>query len=324
MRARVMKRRSPAKRVSQTEEVPLSGAMYGALLKTCGHDNCCQSPSSGNKATTEVDVLEGKYSFPPFNLSLMSHIPRLYTRPALRKYTKQPIFYGNEKKVWLRPTAIEQLVELKHVYLSAKIVSGSSEHEKYGVSVYVGDIEGLKGFSIYEEKGEVVIGGNTSPTVLEVACLEGHKKLGKRRFVLEAIRKQLKYFAGRQIRNTATPAGNIVTASPISDLNPVLIASGTVLTAQSKTRGQFPLPMKEFFVAYRMTALPADGIITKLTIPLPVEATQEVIKSYKQAKRKDDDIAIVTARFGVVLAEGSVVTDISLAYGGFVHYPTIN
>ncbi|RPA90528.1 xanthine dehydrogenase [Choiromyces venosus 120613-1] len=112
------------------------------------------------------------------------------------------------------------------------------------------------------------------------------------------------------------PAGNIVTASPISDLNPVLMASGTVLTAQSKTRGEFPLLMKEFFVAYQMTALPADSIITKLTIPLPAEGTREVIKSYKQAKRKDDDIAIVTAGFRVVLDESSVVTHISLAYGG--------
>lgn len=40
--------------------------------------------------------------------------------------------------------------------------------------------------------------------------------------VFAAMLKQLKYFAGRQIRNVDTPAGNLVTASPISDLNPVL------------------------------------------------------------------------------------------------------
>ncbi|RPA92111.1 hypothetical protein L873DRAFT_1838536 [Choiromyces venosus 120613-1] len=284
------------------EMVQLEGGLEGNLCQCTGYK----------------PILDAAKSF-----SYEPHTEIAYP-PALRKYTKQPIFYGNEKKVWLRPTAIEHLVELKHVYLSAKIVAGSSvvrvevkfKHEKHGVSVYVGDIEGLKGFSIYEGKGEVVIGGNTSLTVLEVACLEGHKMLGKRGFVLEAIRKQLKYFAGRQIRNTATPAGNIVTALPISDLNPVLIASSTVITAQSETRDEFPLPMKEFFVAYRMMAFPADAIITKLAIPLPVEATQEVIKSYKQAKRKDDDIAIVTARFRVVLDESSVVTGISLAYGG--------
>ena len=50
--------------------------------------------------------------------------------------------------------------------------------EKYAVSVYVGDIEGLKGFSIDEVKGEVTIGGNTALRVLEKACFEGYNKLG--------------------------------------------------------------------------------------------------------------------------------------------------
>ncbi|RPA90391.1 molybdenum cofactor-binding domain-containing protein [Choiromyces venosus 120613-1] len=277
--------------ITETKEVPLSGATYGPPLKTCRCDDCCQLPPGGNKATTEVDVLRGKYPFPQFNFKSYERHTEIIYLP-----------------VWFRPTTIEQLVELPHTYPSAKIVAGSSEVQ---VEVHAREVwsVGFKGFSIGEEKGEVVIGGNTSLTTPEKACLEGCKKLGKRG-------KQLRYFAGRQIRNTAMPAGNIVTASPISDLNPVLIASGTVLTAQSKTRGEFPLLMKEFFVAYRTTALPADSIITKLTIPLPAEGTREVIKSYKQAKRKDDDIAIVTAGFRVVLDESSVVTDISLAYGG--------
>ncbi|RPA92094.1 hypothetical protein L873DRAFT_1794487 [Choiromyces venosus 120613-1] len=264
-----MKWRSPAKRVSETEEVPLSSATYGAPLKTCRRDDCCQLPTGGNKAATEVDVLGGKYSFPQFNFKSYEPHTEIIYPPALRKYTKQPIFYGNEKKVWFRPTAIELFVELKHVYPSAKIVAGSSEvqvevkfkHEKYGVSGYVGDIEGLKGFSVDEEKRQVVIGGNTSLTVPEMACLEGYKKL-------------------------------------VRDSWRVSVAD------------------EEYFVAYKATAIPADAIITKLTIPLPAEGTREVIKFYKEAKRGDDDIAIVTAGLRVVLDESSVVTDISLAHGG--------
>lgn len=34
----------------------------------------------------------------------------------------------------------------------------------------------------------------------------------------------LKWFAGHQIRNVATFAGNIATASPISDLNPIFMS----------------------------------------------------------------------------------------------------
>ena len=54
-------------------------------------------------------------------------------------------------------------------------------------------------FPFDEIKGEVTIGGNTSLTVVEKACLEGYNQLGKRAFVLEAIRKELRYFAGRQV-----------------------------------------------------------------------------------------------------------------------------
>lgn len=47
---------------------------------------------------------------------------------------------------------------------------------------------------------------------------------------LTAILDQLVWFAGTQIRNAACIGGNICTASPISDLNPVLIAAvSTVL-----------------------------------------------------------------------------------------------
>jgi len=193
--------------ITEAEELPISGATCGTRLKTCGRDDCCQSPSGGNKATPDAGALKEETQFPQFNFKSYEPHTEIIFPPALRKYTKQPIFYGNEKKVWFRPTTIEQLVDLKHAYPSAKIVAGNSEvqvevkfkHEKYAVSVYVGDIEGLKGFSIDEVKGEVIIGGNISLTVLEKACLEGYNKLGKRAFVLEAIRKQLRYFAGRQV-----------------------------------------------------------------------------------------------------------------------------
>jgi len=193
--------------ITEAEEVPLSGATHGAPPKTCGRDDCCRLPSDGNKVAADAGSSKEENRFPQFNFKSYEPHTEIIFPPALRKYTKQPIFYGNEKKVWFRPTTIEQLVDLKHAYPSAKIVAGSSEvqvevkfkHEKYAVSVYVGDIEGLKGFSIDEDKGEVIIGGNTSLTVLEKACLEGYNKLGKRAFVLEAIRKQLRYFAGRQV-----------------------------------------------------------------------------------------------------------------------------
>ena len=54
--------------------------------------------------------------------------------------------------------------------------------------------------------------------------------------------------------------------------------------------------MSDFFKGYRTTMLPANAIILKLRIPIAREKG-EYLRAYKQAKRKDDDIAIVNAAF---------------------------
>jgi xanthine dehydrogenase/oxidase len=45
----------------------------------------------------------------------------------------------------------------------------------------------------------------------------------------KAMQMQLKWFAGTPIRNVAAIGGNVANASPISDLNPVLMACKVIL-----------------------------------------------------------------------------------------------
>lgn len=73
--------------------------------------------------------------------------------------------------------------------------------------------------------------------------------------VLGALEKQLRLFAGVQIRNVATVAGNIVTASPISDLNPVWVAANADFQLQSLS-GTRTVAAKDFFLGYRFDAAP--------------------------------------------------------------------
>lgn len=190
-------------------DTSLSETENGTSPKPCGREDCCRL-STGDKVDTGVEaLLSGKtreYSFPQFNFrSYEPHTEVIYP-PSLRKHVKRPICFGNARKVWFRPVTLEQLLEIKGVFPSAKIVAGSSEvqvevkfkNEQYAVSVYVGDIEELKGFEIDETGGKVTIGGNTPLILVEKQCSEGYKRLGQRGLVLEAIRKQLRYFAGRQ------------------------------------------------------------------------------------------------------------------------------
>lgn len=83
------------------------------------------------------------------------------------------------------------------------------------------------------------------------------------------------------------------------------------------------IPLSEFFIAYRTTALPPDAVITHIKMPLSTPGVREITKAYKQAKRKDDDIAIVTASFQVRLDENGIVQTARLAYGGMAPMPVL-
>ena len=129
-----------------------------------------------------------------------------------------------------------------------------------------------------------------------------------------AVKKAIRYFAGRQIRNVGTPAGNLATASPISDLNPVFVATNSVLIAKSLDK-TIEIPMNTFFKSYRVTALPENAIIATIRVPVAAE-TGEYVRTYKQSKRKDDDIAIVNACLAVKMDDAHVVKSASLVFGG--------
>ncbi|KAL9106418.1 MAG: hypothetical protein Q9227_008560 [Pyrenula ochraceoflavens] len=239
----------------------------------------------------------------------------------LRKHQFKPLAFGNKRKKWYRPVTVQQLLEIKHAFPSAKIIGGSTETQieikfkamQYSASVYVGDIAELRQYSFHKDHLE--IGGNVSLTDLEWICDEAVQRYGEvKGQPYQAIKKAIQYFAGRQIRNVGTPAGNLATASPISDLNPVFVATKSVLVAKSLNETT-EIPMDSFFKAYRVTALPPDAIIASIRIPVAREEG-EFVRTYKQAKRKDDDIAIVNACLRVSLDQNHNVQDADLIYGG--------
>ena len=65
------------------------------------------------------------------------------------------------------------------------------------------------------------------------------------------IPSPFRWFAGTQIRNVSALGGNIVTGSPISDLNPVWMASGATFTAISQQGGERTVLASQFFLGYR-------------------------------------------------------------------------
>lgn len=313
----------------------LDAAQSFSTSKSCGNSTanggsgCCMENGNGetNGCCKSKSLDDGQpiKRFTPPGFIEYNPDTELIFPPTLKKHDFKPLAFGNKRKRWFRPVTLEQLLEIKGAFPDAKIIGGSTETQieikfkalQYPVSVFVGDIPELRQYEFGEDHLE--IGGNVILTDLENICQEAVKHYGPARAqVYEAMYKQLKYFAGRQIRNVGTPAGNLATASPISDLNPVFMAANCVLVAKSQTKVT-EIPMSTFFKGYRRTALDQDAIIASIRIPLTQE-NGDYFRAYKQAKRKDDDIAIVTAAMHVSVDEKGVVTHSNLVYGGMAPF----
>ncbi len=127
----------------------------------------------------------------------------------------------------------------------------------------------------------------------------------------------IKRIGSRQIRNLGTIGGNIANASPIGDMPPALISLGATLRLRSR-RGCREMPIEDFFLDYRKTALAADEIVESVRIGLPHAG--QLFRTYKIAKRWDQDISAVCAAYSLTLDQGRVAAA-RIAYGGMAATP---
>jgi CO/xanthine dehydrogenase FAD-binding subunit len=70
-----------------------------------------------------------------------------------------------------------------------------------------------------------------------------------------------------QIQNRGTLGGNVANASPAGDTLPVLLATDAEIVVGGP-RGERAIPVTEFWVAYRKTALAPDELVLRIRIPL--------------------------------------------------------
>ncbi len=133
----------------------------------------------------------------------------------------------------------------------------------------------------------------------------------------------LRWFASTQIRNVACLGGNLATASPISDMNPLMAAMGASLVLASRPSADGAIkrrhiPVTDFFVGYRKVEKLDLEVIERVDVPL-IKPKFEYVAPFKQARRREDDISIVTSGMRISLSpaqEDWVISDISIAFGG--------
>ena len=78
------------------------------------------------------------------------------------------------------------------------------------------------------------------------------------------------------------------------------------------------MPLEDFYLDYRKTALQPGELVELIRVPLPAPGQQ--FRCYKIAKRFDQDISALLGAFRVELDQGRVA-DVRIAYGGMAAIP---
>ncbi|CAL8284972.1 unnamed protein product, partial [Gadus morhua 'NCC'] len=281
--------------------------------------------TNGNEDPEESVPLFQPSEFEPFDPTQEVIYPpelmALQLAPAPPGPPPGPLRFQGERVEWLQPSTLEQLLVLKEHHPQAKVVVGNTEvgievkfkNMLYPVILAPAFIPELQ--EIQHTPQGIVFGAACSLTCVgeelkrAVATSPAHQTQ-----VFQAVLEQLRWFAGLQIRNVAALGGNIMTASPISDLNPVLQATGCTLTLAS-TAGLHQVQMDRFFLGYRRTAVQPHEIL--LSVLIPYSSKWQFVSAFKQSPRREDDISIVTTAMNVTFTPGtSVVKELKLSYGG--------
>ena len=218
---------------------------------------------------------------------------------------------------FVRPTSLDELFRVLAAVPGARLIAGGTDlmvgvtqkGERPAVLVSLSALPELRRFDVTAET--LTIGAGVTLGEIEARLAAAGAPS------IPLLAQLLPLFSSRLIRNQATLGGNLMTASPIGDGPPVLLALDASVTLASP-RGTRDVALRDFFLGYRKTAAQPGEILTAVRIPRAQPAIQ---RFYKVSKRVLDDISTVAAAFALELAPDGTVAQSRLAYGGIAATP---
>ena len=211
------------------------------------------------------------------------------------------------------PTTLAELLRLRAAHPQALIAAGTTDvglwvtkqHRRFGQIIDVTRVTELRRI----ERGAHLLSIGAAASLTEAFD------------ALAESRPQLKpffdRFAGLPVRESGTLGGNVANGSPIGDSMPLLIALGATLVLAS-TRGERTLPIEDFYLAYRKTALAPDEVLARIEVPKPTP--HEWLRADKISKRFEDDISAVCLAVALQVEDG-VIHSARIGAGGVAAVP---
>jgi CO/xanthine dehydrogenase FAD-binding subunit len=162
----------------------------------------------------------------------------------------------------LTPRTLEEALELKAAHPEARFIQGGTDvmvelnfdDSRPPAIVNLAELEELRGWS--EEDGRLRLGAGLTYTEAMSSPLADR---------LSALAEASRTVGSPQIRNRGTLGGNLGTASPAGDALPPLLVERAEVELAS-VRGTRTLPLDEFLLGVKQTALAPDELITSVRL----------------------------------------------------------
>ncbi len=216
-------------------------------------------------------------------------------------------------RCYLIPKSLSDLFAMQVKHPEARLVAGATDLA-LEVTQQLKSIEKLIHLKSIPKLAEIK---QDDDTIAIGAAVSVEECLSLMAPIVPGAEQMLLRFGSSQVRNQATIGGNIGNASPIGDLPPLLLALDATLELQGPA-GMRSMPINEFYIDYKQTALQAHEIITAVKFFEPPADNHFAV--YKISKRMDDDISAVCMAISMQITAGKVA-NIRLALGGMAAIP---
>ncbi len=232
---------------------------------------------------------------------------------------KAPIFEDYEEERFFAPDSIEQAFEVLEKYDDVLIFSGGTDIGPDTKGGRISPARVMDVFSLPEMNGVEIrtdarepyirIGASANNTdIMESTVAREH---------MPALVTASSRSGALAMQNRATIGGNIVTASGAGDLPVVLLALGARALVAGKL-GEREMPLDDFIMGYRKTALQKGELLKEIRVPLPPKGSRQIF--YKRGSRKALTLSRASLALYAYCKEGRIV-DFRAAAGSMSPVP---